>query len=97
MNRRRLRDAAAALPAGAVLIFTPPYMRIYDQDWTVFGVPFLHVSLFALWFVGLVLSAALARRLIADEEAGEDGGVEALDAPPPSDGAEPPAHAARGD
>jgi len=95
MNRRRLRDAAAALPLGAVLLFTPPYMRIYDQDWTVFGVPFLHVSLFALWFAGLILSAALARRLIADEEAGGDGAAETLEGPSAAEATDPPARTSR--
>lgn len=68
MRRRRLRDAAAALPIGALLIFTPPYMRVFDQDVELFGAPLLHVSLFALWFLGLFLSALLARALIAAEE-----------------------------
>ena len=97
MQRRRLRDAAAALPMGAVLIFTPPYMRIYDQEWTVFGVPFLHVSLFALWFIGLLLSAALARRLVADADDADDALpelMEPIDSPLPhraSDAVDPPA------
>lgn len=98
MQRRRLRDAAAALPLGAVLIFTPPYMRIYDQDWTVFGVPFLHVSLFALWFIGLLLSAALARRLVADADDGDDALPELMEpleahtpADAPTDAGDPPA------
>jgi|GEM_PF-938984 len=74
MQKGRIRDAAAVLPMGGVLLFTPPFMRIFDQPVSILGLPLLHVSLFTLWLVGLLLTAWLARRLVGqiDEELGVD-------------------------
>ena len=75
MQRARIRDAAAVLPLGGVLLFTPPFMRVFDQPISLLGVPLLHVSLFTLWLVGLGLTAWLARRLVVeiDDELSSDG------------------------
>lgn len=61
---KRLRDIAFLLPFGGVILFLPPYVAIFDQDVDFGGVPFLHVSLFAAWLVGIVLTALVARRLV---------------------------------
>ncbi len=61
---KRLRDIAVLLPLGGVILFLPPYVAIFDQDVDFGGVPFLHVSLFAAWLLGIVLTALVARRLV---------------------------------
>jgi hypothetical protein len=89
MQSRRLRDAAAILPMGGVLLFTPPFMRVFDQPVTLLGVPLLHVSLFVLWFVGLVLTAFVARALTRDIEEEEPAEAETWESAsaPTGDGA----------
>ena len=72
---RRARDAAILLPLGAVLLFLPPYVRLFDQPGFLFNIPLLHAYIFVLWLVGIVLTALLARRLSreADEESVASG------------------------
>ena len=59
----RLRDLALVIPIGGVILFLPPYVQIFDQPWTIGGVPFLHISLFAIWTLGIVITAMLSSRL----------------------------------
>lgn len=83
--RKRLRDISLALLAGAILIFTPPYVKIFDRPVFVFGVPLLHIYLFSLWLAGIVITGLLSRRIIADTAARDDndndtgGGAETAD------------------
>jgi hypothetical protein len=81
-GNRRARDAAILLPLGGLLLFLPPYVRLFDQPGDVFGVPLLHVYIFSLWLIGIVLTALLARRLAVRE--GEELGSDSDDgeAPP---------------
>ena len=60
----RLRDAALVVPLGGVVLFLPPYVLIFDQAGVFYGIPFLHIALFACWFIGIVLTAVMARLLI---------------------------------
>lgn len=66
MRLRRHKDAAVALPLGACLIFTPPFMLTFDQVGRFLGVPLLLIFLFALWSIGICLAWALGRRLVAE-------------------------------
>jgi len=63
MPERRLRDAAFLLPLACTLLFLPPYISVFDQDVSVFGVPLLHVYLFGVWLAAIALTAVLSRRL----------------------------------
>jgi hypothetical protein len=94
----RLRDAALIAPIGGVIVFLPPYVRIFAQDGTILGVPFLHVSLFASWFFGIALTGFLARRLIRSAVDDDDAETHAAaDAEPQTAAhAETPAAPARG-
>lgn len=74
----RLRDAALIVPVGGVVLFLPPYVRIFDQDGTVLGIPFLHVALFTCWLIGIVLTALLARLLIRSAAADDDETVDPI-------------------
>lgn len=66
---RRARDAAIILPLGAVLLFVPPYVSLFDQPGFLFNIPLLHIYIFVLWLVGIVLTALLARRLAREDAA----------------------------
>ncbi len=77
--RRRLRDIALLLPIGALILFLPPYIRIFSQPSFVFGVPLLHVYIFSAWLIGIVLTGLVARRFARvetwpeiDSDTGED-------------------------
>lgn len=54
---KRLRDAALLLPFAGLLLFLPPYVRIFDQSEKLFGIPLLHLYIFAVWFIGILLTA----------------------------------------
>lgn len=64
---RRIRDAALLLPLIGTLIFLPPYIRIFDQDATLGGVPILFIYIFLFWLIGIVLTALVARHLVHDD------------------------------
>ncbi|NBB82436.1 MAG: hypothetical protein GVY28_03440, partial [Alphaproteobacteria bacterium] len=64
-NPRRLADLAVLLPLGAVLVFTPPYVGLFDGGGTLLGLPVQHVYIFGAWGVGILLTALVARRLAA--------------------------------
>lgn len=61
--RASMRDLAIILPLGALAIFLPPYLRVFDQPVAVFGIPLLPLAIFVAWLVGIVLTLLLARRL----------------------------------
>lgn len=67
-GNRRARDAAILLPLGGLLLFLPPYVRLFDQPAFVFGLPLLHVYIFCVWLAGIALTALLARRLMIHED-----------------------------
>lgn len=54
-------DARAAVAVGGVFLFTPAALALADRDLTVFGVPAVAAYVFAAWFLGIVLTARLAR------------------------------------
>ncbi|MEO1226996.1 MAG: hypothetical protein AAFX92_22510 [Pseudomonadota bacterium] len=61
--RASTRDLAIILPFGALAIFLPPYLRVFDQPVAVYGIPLLPLAIFVAWLVGIVLTLLLARRL----------------------------------
>ena len=63
----RVRDIAILLPIGALLLFLPPYARLFDQPTTVLGVPLLPLAIFSFWFLGIVITAVAARALRRQE------------------------------
>ena len=67
-ENNRLRDAAFIVPLGGVVLFLPPYVLIFDQAGVFHGIPFLHIALFASWFVGIILTAVIARLLIRADQ-----------------------------
>lgn len=61
---KRVRDAALLLPLIGTLIFLPPYIRIFDQDAVLWGIPVLFIYIFLLWLIGIMLTAIVARKLV---------------------------------
>lgn len=68
-------DLKWAVPVAMVFLLMPPMLTVFDHPVLIFGIPLLHVYLFAVWFAGIAATAFLTRRL-----GGPDGG-------PPRDGA----------
>ena len=62
--RRRYRELAVILPLGGVILFMPPYLQVFSRPDFLFGIPVLHLYIFGAWFLGILLTALLARRLI---------------------------------
>lgn len=76
--RNRVRDLAIILPIGALAIFMPPYIRIFDQPVTVFGIPLLPFAIFAAWLIGIGLTAFISRSLArASGDELDDGSLSA--------------------
>ncbi|MEM7445230.1 MAG: hypothetical protein AAF414_18055 [Pseudomonadota bacterium] len=76
--RNRIRDLAVILPVGALAIFVPPYIRVFDQPMTLLGIPLLLFAIFAAWLVGIVLTMSLSR-MLARELPDEDQLAEPAD------------------
>lgn len=83
MNRlNRLRSLAVLLPFGALALFMPPYILLFDNPVTLVGIPLLPLAIFALWLIGIVLTGLVARaldRASAVDIGQDDGAIE--DAP----------------
>lgn len=62
--KRRYRELAVVLPLGGVVLFMPPYLRIFSRADFLFGIPVMHLYIFGAWLLGILLTALLARRLI---------------------------------
>lgn len=60
----RLRDISVTFLIGAILIFMPPYVKIFDQQSFLFGIPVLHIYLFVLWFVGIILTGVVSHIIV---------------------------------
>ena len=81
---RRLRDIATVLPLALLLLVLPPYIRIFDQDSFLNGIPLLLIYIFGLWALVILASGLLSRNLVQHEmtdrlgEGGETGRHSAL-------------------
>ena len=64
--RRRHRELAVILPFGGMVLFMPPYLRIFSRPDFLFGIPVMHLYIFGAWLLGILLTALLARRLAAE-------------------------------
>ena len=73
---RRYRELALLLPLAALLLFMPPYLRILSRADQLLGIPVLHIYIFGIWFAGILLTAAISRRLVRDLAIGEDDGFD---------------------
>lgn len=61
--RKRIVNAARILPLIGLVLFLPPYIRIFDQPAFIAGIPLLHFAIFGFWLAGIVLTGIVARRL----------------------------------
>jgi len=57
------RDLSWLMPLAGLLLFMPPIMGLFDHHLYVLGLPLLPLYLFAVWLLGIVLTAVVARRL----------------------------------
>jgi hypothetical protein len=55
------RDLAVLLPVVAVLLLTPPLIRIFAAPATLGGIPLIVVYIFAVWAAVIVIAFAVAR------------------------------------
>lgn len=86
--RASKRDLAIILPFGALAIFLPPYLRVFDQPVAVLGIPLLPLAIFVAWLVGILLTLLLARRLTrasADDVEADRTSLSAGEDKPPGD------------
>ena len=81
---RRLRDLATVLPLALLLLVVPPYIRIFDQDSWLGGVPLLLVYIFGLWALVILASGLLSRGLVRHEMTDTQGEGEETDRPKPA-------------
>jgi len=67
------QDFSWLLPLVGLFLLMPPLLNLFDRPLFLFGIPLLLIYLFAIWLVGILLTAWVARRLgqgtgIADED-----------------------------
>jgi hypothetical protein len=80
---RRLRDMAIVLPFAFLLLVLPPYVRVFDGDGTLLGVPSLLVYVFGVWTLAILAAGLVARSMLRGEL---DDAPEPSDAPPGREG-----------
>lgn len=72
IGSRKARDGALALPIIGGLLLMPPVGRIFAIEGSLFGMPFVFVFVFAVWF-GLVIGAWRIGRRFLETETVEGG------------------------
>ncbi len=72
-SRRAWQDLRWLLPFAAVFLFMPPILGLFDHPLYFFGIPLLMFYLFAVWLIGILLTALVAQRLREDQPPGKDG------------------------
>ncbi|MEZ5665951.1 MAG: hypothetical protein R3F55_00640 [Alphaproteobacteria bacterium] len=80
----RAKEAAFVVPLFGLFLLLPPILALFDTDSTLFGIPVLHVYVFAVWF-GLVAAGWWLSRRLAAGEADATGG-DTADKGRPADG-----------
>lgn len=73
----RIVDLKWAVPVAMVFLLMPPMLTVFDSPVLIFGIPLLHLYMFAVWFAGILATAFLSHRL---GRSGDGPGV------PPRDG-----------
>jgi Na+-driven multidrug efflux pump len=66
----RIRQWSVLLFLLAVLLFTPPFLHIYNKPDIVFGMPLAYLGIFTGWALVVLLTALLGRRHLAAVAAG---------------------------
>ncbi len=67
-ERRRRRDAAAALPFAALVLFASPLLDLMAGGGRFLGIPVGVLYIFGTWFALIAATASLARRLSRERE-----------------------------
>ncbi|MCB9994005.1 MAG: hypothetical protein H6873_10150 [Hyphomicrobiaceae bacterium] len=65
---RRLRMIAFFLPWIGLLLFMPPFVKLFDNQLRIFGVPAIGVFLFGVWGGLIAISFAVQSRLDRDDK-----------------------------
>lgn len=65
---RRLNDMAVVAPILGFVLLTPPVIRLFATDGSLFGAPVILIYLFAVWFGMILVAAILSRRLARSEK-----------------------------
>lgn len=73
LARRKLRDAAVALPLAGIALLASPLLDVVASSGRILGLPVGAVYVFGAWFALIAVAARLARRLAADEDSAEGG------------------------
>lgn len=56
-------DLSWFLPLVGLFLLMPPLLGLFNESRYLFGIPLLLVYLFAVWLIGILLTALAARRL----------------------------------
>ena len=64
LARRKREDSAFALPVLGLLLLASPLLDLVAGDLQVFGIPAAYAYVFAAWIGLILLTRALARRLM---------------------------------
>ena len=66
LRPNRTHERLVALFLLGVLLFTPPFLTLFNNATRVLGLPALYLYLFAAWVLVIVLAALAVERVTAD-------------------------------
>jgi hypothetical protein len=70
LDRRKRRDTAIALPLAGLVLFASPLLDLMAGGGSLGGIPLATLYVFGAWFLIILATGLLARRLVDD---GGDG------------------------
>ena len=60
--RQQSKEALIILFIIGALILNYPFLHLFNQPWTLFGIPLLYLYLYLVWFVMIVLLIVIVER-----------------------------------
>lgn len=62
-DRQKLEDIAFILPFAGFFLLLPPILALTGRDTFIFGMPALPLYLFSVWFLLIMATLLISRRL----------------------------------
>ncbi|NNK18219.1 MAG: hypothetical protein HKP49_03640 [Maribacter sp.] len=60
--KKRHEQKLIILSIGMFLILNVPFLLVFNEDGSVFGVPYFYFAIFSIWFLSIIISYIVLKR-----------------------------------
>ena len=72
IRHRKYREAALIVPMLGLFLLLPPFIGLFSNGKTLFGIPLILMYIFMVWICLILITRFLASRLIQNDRAGHN-------------------------